>query len=163
MFMKQVVHYQEKIENARSFVSDGKIETSISSEGISKDELRFVIEENGDRLDKLVLNIAKFLMPGRVSCTSYAAVVSRLMDYVGITDYKTAAGFCLPKNGAKYAEDRANFDVRKTTKTHPVIATHAFIYYDGKYYESYNGQRGEDAIDHIDCVEVESKMEFKAQ
>lgn len=157
-FMEGVVHYGDKVSKARSFVNDNRIETCMKKMGVSKDELKYLIDINDSKLSVLSFAIARFIMPGRVSCSSYAAVVSRLMDYVGVEDYQIIAGFCLPKDGINYKHDREVFDRLKEVETHPVTATHVFIYYNKKYYECFNGSV--DNIDHIDCVDVYSRVKF---
>lgn len=157
-FIEGVVHYDDKVSKARSFVTDSRIEACMKNNGVSKEELKSLIDKNDSKLMVLVLAIARFIMPGRVSCSSYAAVVSRLMDYVGVDGYRFIAGFCLPRDGVNYARDKEMFNKRRKVETHPVSATHVFVYYNNEYYEYFNGSVNN--IDHIDCVDIETRIEF---
>lgn len=151
MFNKQVEHYKNKFYNTVDNVSYQSVKSFAASMGIAEDFLKCGLLENTEEFRKLVYSYAKTLMPGRVSCTTYAAVVAVIAKNFDI-DYKVMSGFCLPKDHPQYAKNRAEFDEKKRSTEHPVLATHVFLLINDNYYEYYNGDTSN--IDHIDCVEI---------
>ena len=51
-FMEGVVHYGDKVSKARSFVNDNRIETCMKKMGVSKDELKYLIDINDSKLSR---------------------------------------------------------------------------------------------------------------
>jgi hypothetical protein len=92
-------------------------------------------------------------MPGRVSCTTYAAVVASVADAVGVA-YDAKAGFCLQKSSPKYEKNLADFKKQKAESSdeHPFFATHVYLLINGEEYEYYNGDTSN--VDHIDVVSI---------
>lgn len=153
MFDSQIAHYKEKFHNTMDNISVKAIESSARSNGVSDEFLKTGLLENSEGFRRFCYSFAKTLMPGRVSCTTYAAVVAVIATKFGV-DFKAYSGFCLPKNSPKYNEEKASFDKRvaESGDKHPVFATHVYLVINDKYYEYYNGDTSN--IDHIDCVEI---------
>lgn len=153
IFDSQIAHYRDKFHSVKENISIKAIEKSAKSNGISDESLKSGLLENSESFRKFCYSFAKTLMPGHVSCTTYAAVVAAIAEKEGVA-YQVYSGFCLPKNNPKYAEEKANFDKRKeeTGDEHPIFATHLFLMINGQFYEYYNGDTSN--IDHIDCVGI---------
>lgn len=153
MFFNQVNHYKEKFHNTVSSLTIKSVDDFARSSGVSEDSLRKGFESNSKEFRTFVYSFAKTLMPGRVSCTTYAAVVAVIAIKFG-AEYKAMSGFCLQKNTPNYAKDLADFmQARQTTgDEHPLFATHVYIQVGDTTYEYYNGDTSN--IDHIDCVEI---------
>ena len=151
MFDSQVKHYKNKFHNTVDNVSYQSIKAFASSNGIGEDFLKCGFLENTENFRKFVYSYAKTLMPGHVSCTTYAAVVAVIAKQFGV-EYKAMSGFCLQMSHPQYEAHKADFDVRKVNDEHPALATHVYLVIGDVIYEYYNGDTSN--IDHIDCVEI---------
>lgn len=153
MFFNQVNHYKEKFRSTVNSVTIKSIEDFARSSGVSDDALRKGFESNSKEFRTFVYSFAKTLMPGRVSCTTYAAVVALIASKFNV-DFKAMAGFCLQKNAPNYAKDLADFNQAKQISgdEHPLFATHVYLQVGDTTYEYYNGDTSN--IDHIDCVDI---------
>lgn len=153
IFNSQVEHYRDKFYSTLDAITTKAIETSAKSNGVTDEFLKTGLLENSEGFRKFCYNFAKTLMPGRVSCTTYAAVVASVARKFDL-DYKVYSGFCLPMNNPKYAVEKDNFDKRKAESgdEHPIFATHVYLTINDNIYEYYNGDTSN--IDHIDCVEI---------
>jgi hypothetical protein len=92
-------------------------------------------------------------MPGKVSCTTYAAVIAAIAEVYGIS-YVTKAGFCLQKSSSQYEKNLKDYKAKKSSSNdpHPFFATHVYVEIDGKSYEYYNGDTSN--IDHLDVITI---------
>lgn len=153
VFDSQIAHYKEKFHSTMDNISIKEIEASARSNGLTDEFLKAGLLVNSEKFRLFCYNFAKTLMPGHVSCTTYAAVVATIATKYGI-DYKVYSGFCLPISSPKYFDEKSNFDKRKaeTGEEHPIFATHVYLVINDNYYEYYNGDTSN--IDHIDCVEI---------
>ena len=121
LFDKQVKHYTDKYNELKKVFEKRDYTVIAKTLGV---DVKDSFKKNDEDFEKFVLAYAN-VMPGRVSCTAYAAAVARICDDNGIK-YKVYTGFCEPKNFVKYKTDK-------------------------KIYEYYNGEKD---IDHIDVVEI---------
>ena len=76
MFDANVKHYKEKYHNMIDNISRKSLDAYIKSSGVTDEFFKAGFEENSEQFRQFVLTFAKTLMPGHVSCTTYAAVVS---------------------------------------------------------------------------------------
>lgn len=151
MFDANVKHYKEKYHSMIKDIPRKSLDTYIKGLGITDESFKAGFEENSEEFRNFVYNFAKTLMPGRVSCTTYAAVVSVIADKYGVA-YQGYAGFCLPKTNPRYEAELADFNKRRDLDVHPAFANHVYTEIDGKIYEFFNGATSD--IDHIDCVTI---------
>lgn len=151
MFDSQVKHYRDKFNSIKDGLSAGAILSSAKGNGIMEDSLKTGLLENSEEFRLYCYKYAKTLMPGRVSCTTYAAVVAKLAEHFGIA-YITYVGFCLPKSNERYAIEKSGWDKRKAEsgEEHPMFANHVYLKINNKEYEYFNGDTTN--IDHIDCI-----------
>lgn len=150
MFQKQVQHYKDKFYATKKTIRTEQITRYAKSMGLA--DLSVDLKANSLPFQNLCLNVAKTLMPGRVSCTTYAAVVACAADMLGI-EYKVYSGFCMPKSAPNYDKNLSEYHKRKDAGVeHPVPATHLYVQIEGVCYEIYNGETN--GIEHIDVVEV---------
>lgn len=151
MFDANIKHYKEKYHNMIKDISKKSLDTYIRGLGITDEFFKAGFEENSEEFCNFVYNFAKTLMPGRVSCTTYAAVVSAIAEKYGVA-YQGYAGFCLPRNYPRYQVELDDFNKRKGSDPHPAFANHVYTEINGKIYEFFNGATSN--IDHIDCVAI---------
>ena len=151
MFDANVKHYKEKYHSMIKGISRKSLDVYIKGLGISDEFFRTGFEENSEEFRKFTYNFAKTLMPGHVSCTTYAAVVSIIAEKYGVA-YQGYAGFCLPKNNPRYEAELADYNNKKGSDPHPAFANHVYTEINGKIYEFFNGDTSD--IDHIDCVTI---------
>ena len=150
MFEQQVEHYKKKYYGIKNSLENRSIEPYLKNWGIT--DLKESLLSNSKEFRDFAYDIARSVMPGRVSCTTYAAVISYIADLVGV-DVKAFAGFCLPKSHPKYETELSFFNTKKTEGVeHPLMATHVYVEINGNSYEYYNGDTSN--IAHIDCVEI---------
>lgn len=153
MFDSQINHYKEKFRSIRDGLNANVIIASAKSNGVTDEFLKAGLLENSDEFRLFCYKYAQTLMPGRVSCVTYAAVVSKLADHYGV-DYSVCSGFCLPKDNARYVEEKESWSKKKAESgdEHPVFANHVFIKINDKEYEYFNGDTSN--IDHIDYITI---------
>lgn len=151
MFDANVKHYKEKYHNMIDNISRKSLDAYIKSSGVTDEFFKAGFEENSEQFRQFVLTFAKTLMPGHVSCTTYAAVVSVIAEKYGVA-YQGYAGFCLPKSHPRYEVELGDFNKRKGSDQHPALANHVYTEIDGKIYEFFNGNTSD--IDHIDCITI---------
>lgn len=149
LFEKQVKHYTDKYKETKK-IFDGR-DYDVYKKLSNITDVKASFEKNDSDFEKFVLSYAK-IMPGKVSCTTYASAVARIADDIGVS-YKIKAGFCVSKSFPKYETDKKAYEDRKKKGIeHPMLATHVYLETsDGKIYEYFNGQHD---IDHIDVVEI---------
>lgn len=152
LFESGVSHYQKKFEDTVSKISGRSIETIAKSCGMSMDALQSGLQTNSEEFRRFCYAYSSTLMPGRVSCCTYAAVVASVAKKLGVP-YKAYAGFCLQKNSARYEKDLADWEAKKAQgEEHPFFATHAYVEIDGVPYEYFNGDTTD--ISHLDVVQI---------
>lgn len=152
MFNKQINHYKEKFHKTLDAIDVNNVLAFAKSNGISGDSLKKELEGNSNNFRLLCYHYAQTLMPGRVSCTTYAAVVAVLAKHFNL-GYVAMSGFCLPKDTPTFEKEMLAFDTKKKQGVeHPIMATHVFVKIGDKIYEYYNGDTSN--IEHIDCVEI---------
>jgi len=153
IFDSQIKHYKEKFDSIRKELNANAIIAGAKSNGVTDEFLKAGLIENSEEFRLYCYKYAKTLMPGRVSCTTYAAVVSVLADHYGV-EYNVCSGFCLPVSNEKYSSEKAAWEKRRseTSEEHPVFANHVFLKINDKYYEYFNGDTSN--IDHIDCITI---------
>lgn len=151
MFDANVKHYKEKFHSTIDKVSAKSVETFAKSQGINDEALKDGFINNSEEFRNLIYTFSKTLMPGHVSCTTYAAIVAVVASNYGVA-YKGYAGFCLPRSNPRYSAELAEFNKRKGTEEHPTFANHVYTEANGQIYEFFNGTTSD--IDHIDCVEI---------
>jgi hypothetical protein len=151
MFDSQVAHYKEKFHKTLDSVPAKVIDSQARAEGLTQDALKEGLLANSEQFRSFCYSIAKTLMPGRVSCTTYAAVVALVAKKVGV-EYKAYSGFCLQKSNPKFDAEKAKFEELKGSDPHPAFATHVFIVINDMFYEYYNGDTAN--IEHFDYVEI---------
>lgn len=149
LFEKQIKHYTEKYNETKKLFNEKDYTVIQKVSGIT--DLKSAFEANDEKFEKFVLTYAK-IMPGRVSCTTYAAAVAKIADDLGVK-YRIYAGFCVPKSFPKYEEDKKAFkEKRDNGVEHPMFPTHVYLETaKGVIYEYYNGEKD---IDHIDSVVI---------
>lgn len=153
IFETQIKHYTEKFEELLTTL-ESKSLVQVTG-GIPTNTLETDFKANSDSFRNTALKIASSMMPGRVSCTTYAAVCARICEEYNIP-YKVYAGFCLKKNHVTYAKDLAGFNEKKSSGVeHPAMATHVYLEANGVAYEYYSGDTFN--IEHIDCVVIAEK------
>lgn len=153
LFDSQVQRYKEKFHQTVGAISVKAIETSARGHGISMSQLKEGLLANSEDFRVFCYTFAKTLMPGRVSCTTYAAVVAVIAQKLGV-EYKAYSGFCMPMSNPRYEEELSGFQKRQVSSgdEHPISATHVFLKIGDRYYEYFNGDTSN--IDHIDYVEI---------
>ena len=152
MFEPNVEQYKKKFNGLVNNISEMSLFSIAKSYGVSEEVLRSGLETNNETFRRFCLNYASTLMPGRVSCTTYAAVVACVAKMLGV-QYKVYAGFCLQKNSPRYQKDRGDWQAKRDTgEVHPFFANHVFTEISGVAYEYFNGDF--DNIDHVDVVEI---------
>lgn len=152
MFEPQVEHYKKKYTSLVNSISAMSIMSIAKSYGVSEEALRSGLETNNETFRRFCLNYASTLMPGRVSCTTYAAVVACVAKMLGV-ECKVYTGFCLQKNSPRYQKDRGDWDAKHNAgEAHPFFANHVFAVISGVPFEYFNGDF--DGIDHVDVVEI---------
>ena len=149
LFDKQVKHYTDKYNELKKVFE--KRDYAVIAKTLGVEDVKEAFKKNDDTFEKFVLAYAN-VMPGKVSCTAYAAAVARICEDNGIK-YKIYTGFCEPKNFVKYKTDKKTYNERKKKgEKHPMFPTHVYLETeDKKIYEYYNGEKD---IDHIDVVEI---------
>ena len=140
-----ILKYVEFIENC------GYFKIVKTGANLHYNSYLFPEQHKDEKFEKFVLTYAK-IMPGRVSCTTYAAAVAKIADDLGVK-YRIYAGFCVPKSFPKYEEDKKAFkEKRDNGVEHPMFPTHVYLETaKGVIYEYYNGEKD---IDHIDSVVI---------
>lgn len=152
LFESGVAQYKKKFEGLVSNISAMSIESIARSRGVSMESLKTGLESNSQEFQQFCFRYASTLMPGRVSCTTYAAVVACIAKHFGVP-YVAYSGFCLQKTSARYERDKADFERLKSEgKEHPMFATHVYTEINGVAYEYYNGDTSN--VDHLDVVEI---------
>lgn len=153
LFNSQVNRFKTKFHQTVDNISVKAIETNAKGHGISMDMLKEGLLANSEDFRIFCYKFAKTLMPGRVSCTTYAAVVAVIAEKFGVA-YTPYVGYCLQINSPKYESDKAGFYERResTGDEHPITVSHVFVRIEDKYYEYLNGDTSN--IDHIDYVEI---------
>lgn len=152
LFETGVKQYTEKFNKLSNEISMKSIEAIAKSHGFPMETLRAGFESNSPDFKKFCYVYASTLMPGRVSCCTYAAVVACIAKHFGVP-YKAYAGFCLQKSSARYAKDKGDWEAKKATGAeHPFFATHVYTEVNGVAYEYFNGETS--GIDHLDVVEI---------
>lgn len=151
IFDSQVKHYKEKFHSTVDNVTFKSIENFGKMHGVNADTIKEGLNSNSEDFRRFVYSYSKTLMPGHVSCTTYAAVVAVIASNFGVK-YKAYSGFCLPKSNPRYEAEKASFESKKGSDEHPCLATHVFVEINGVAFEYYNGDTSN--IDHIDCVEI---------
>ena len=153
MFDSQIKHYKDKFNSIKSELTASAVISTARANGITDEFLKAGLLENSEEFRLYCYKYAKTLMPGRVSCTTYAAVVAVLAEHYRVA-YKVMSGFCLPINSVKYTEEKASWDKKRaeTNEEHPIFANHVFLKINDKDYEYFNGDTSN--IDHIDCIEI---------
>lgn len=152
LFEKQVKHYTDKYKDTKKIFDERDYNVYMGMLGIKdKDALKGAFESNNELFEQFILLYAK-IMPGKISCTTYAAAVAKLCEDFGV-NYKVYTGFCMPKSYVKYKEDKKAYeDKKKKGVEHPMFPTHVYLETsDKKIYEYYNGDKD---IDHIDVVRI---------
>lgn len=150
LFETGVKQYTEKFNKLTSDISMKSIEAIARSHGFPMEMLKSGLETNSPDFKKFCYVYASTLMPGRVSCCTYAAVVASIATHFGVP-YKAYAGFCLQKSSARYAKDKSDWKAKRASGVeHPFFATHVYTEINGVSYESYNGDTS--GIDHLDVV-----------
>lgn len=152
LFESGVEQYKKKYEGLVGSISSVSIESIARSYGVAMDSLKSGLETNSQDFRKFCYAYASTLMPGRVSCCTYAAVVACIAQRFGVP-YKVYAGFCLQKNSARYEKDKSDWEAKRASgQEHPFFATHVYTEVNGQSYEYYNGDFTD--IDHLDVVEI---------
>lgn len=150
IFETQIKHYTEKFEELLTTL-ESKNMMQVTG-GIPVDDLEVNFKENSAKFRSLALKIASSMMPGRVSCTTYAAVCARICEELNVP-YKVYAGFCLKESHATREKDINYYNEKKASGIeHPMMATHVYLEANGVAYEYYSGDT--DNIEHIDCVVI---------
>lgn len=153
IFETQIKHYTEKFEELLTTLESKNL-VQVAG-GIPVSNLEAELRENSANFRSTALKIASSMMPGRVSCTTYAAVCARICEEYGIP-YKVYAGFCLKENHATREKDISYFNEKKASGIeHPMMATHVYLEANGISYEYYSGDTAN--IEHIDCVVISEK------
>ena len=152
LFEKQVKHYTDKYNDTKKIFDER--DYSVYQNMLNVKDIKKELIANTELFEKFVLAYSR-IMPGKVSCTTYAAAVAKLCDDLGIK-YKIYTGFCIPKSYAKYAEDKKAYEDKKSNGIeHPMFPTHVYLEADikgkKKIYEYYNGDKD---IDHIDVSAI---------
>lgn len=152
MFDTQVDHFTKKFEETCKVVTQKQIDIEMRSVNFDEDKLYEGLVNNTKEFRTFVYNFCKQLMPGRVSCTTYAAVVAVICKRFEIP-YSAYAGFCIPRSNMRYDAEMEAYNKKKATGVkHPVIATHVYLVANDINYEYYNGAT--DDIEHIDVVKM---------
>lgn len=147
-----VKQYREKFDKLVGDISMKSIEAIARSHGVPMETLRDGLSSNSPDFKKFCYVYASTLMPGRVSCCTYAAVVACIAKHFGVP-YKAYAGFCLQKSSPRYERDKADWEAKKATGAeHPFFATHVYTEINGVAFEYYNGDTS--GIDHLDMIEI---------
>ena len=73
MWKKTLEHYKVKFNDAKESINIDNIDSKIKMKGIT--DVKSELLANSDNFRSLALEIAD-IMPGKVSCTSYAAAVA---------------------------------------------------------------------------------------
>ena len=150
MFHSQVRHYTEKYNKMKGSISAKSVEHAMNLTGMSEEDIKTGLMENSSNFRNFAFQIAKSMMPGRVSCATYAAVIAYLADKYGV-EYKVMVGFCLPKSSPVFDREVEAFNKRKAEGVeHPVFANHVYVEINGASYEYFNGDTAN--IEHIDCI-----------
>lgn len=153
IFDSQINHYTTKLRNMVDTINAETVEKYAKGKGVDAETLKSEFIANTDNFKTLIYNYAKTLMPGKVSCTTYAAIVVVLAKKYGLS-YKVMSGFCLIKSNPKYERDRADFEtMRSKGVEHPLFANHVYVVINSQEYEFYNGETNN--IDHIDVIEIQ--------
>lgn len=147
-----VEHYQKKFNDMCLNITSKAILDFCKAEGVSEETLKDWLSANNEDFKKFCFTYARTLMPGQVSCVTYAAVVAVIctMFSVGYTAY---AGFCLRQTMPNY--DKNLSDYKKACscgKWNHDFANHVYVEVDGRSYEYYSGDLSN--IDHVEVVEI---------
>lgn len=152
MFNRQVAHYSKKFHDTRKALNGFNFNVFADKVGIGSDNLKSALEGDTKEFRDMCYKISKSLVVGRVSCTTYASVVSKVAESVGVS-YKAYAGFCLPRNNPRFEKEMEEYNKKKDTGVeHPGLATHVFVMIGDKFYEYYNGESSN--IEHIDYIKI---------
>lgn len=153
IFETQIKHYTDKFEDLLNTL-EAKNLVQVTG-GIPINNLEEGLKANTEEFRATALKIASSMMPGRVSCTTYAAVCARICEEFNMP-YKVYAGFCLKKNHTTREKDLAYFNEKKSAgEEHPMMATHVYLEANGISYEYYSGDTAD--IEHIDCVVISER------
>lgn len=152
LFESGVKQYQAKFNGLVNDISIQSIKMVAKSRGISEEMLKSGLESNSKEFRQFCFIYASTLMPGRVSCTTYAAVVAVVAQHFG-KPYKAYSGFCLRKSSPRYIRDKKDWEAKKASgEEHPFFATHVYLEVGGKDYEYYDGDTA--GVEHLDVVEI---------
>ena len=152
LFETGVKQYTEKFNKLVNDISMKSIESVAKSHGFPAETLKTGLDSNSHDFRKFCYAYASTLMPGRVSCCTYAAVVACIARHFGVP-YKAYAGFCLQKSSPRYERDKGDWEAKKATGVeHPFFATHVYLEVNGVDFEYYNGDTSN--IDHLDVVQI---------
>ena len=150
VFNKQIEHYTKKFNETLGRLRSADITDLYEKKGIFNLSEAIVTNEDAFRL--ATYKIASTLMPGVVSCTTYAAVCARVAEEFGIS-YTVMAGFCLKDSHPTKNKDLAYYEEQKSKGIeHPMMATHVYLDIKGVFYEYYSGDTS--GINHIDCIVI---------
>lgn len=150
IFKTQIEHYTEKFDELLQNLESKNLMQVTG--GIQIPNLEQNLKENSEEFRQAALKVASSMMPGRVSCTTYAAVCARFCEEFNVP-FKAYAGFCLKKSHATREKDMNYFNEKKASGVeHPMMATHVYLEANGTVYEYYSGDTSD--IDHIDCVVI---------
>lgn len=152
LFETGVKQYQAKFNGLMNDISINSIKMMAKSRGVSMDMLKSGLQSNSKEFRQFCFVYASTLMPGHVSCTTYAAVVAQIAQHFGVP-YKAYAGFCLRKSSPRYNKDKGDWDAKKAQgEEHPFFATHVYLEVNGKSFEYYDGDTS--GVEHLDVVEI---------
>lgn len=152
LFEHGVQQYQSNFTGLVNDISIQSIKMVAKSRGISEEMLKSGLETNSKEFRQFCYIYASTVMPGRVSCTTYAAVVAIIAQHFGVA-FKVYAGFCLRKSSPRYIRDKKDWEAKKAAgEEHPFFATHVYCEANGNAYEYYDGDTS--GVEHLDVVEI---------
>lgn len=148
VYNKLLGMYKSKFRELVEKIPSDSITSRMAQASINEDILKQSLLTNSQEFRDFAYKIANSLVVGRISCTTYAAVVAKIAEQLGV-DYKAYAGFCLQTNSSNY---RKNKDGWENSGAYQEMPTHVFLMIGNKFYEWYNGDTSN--IDHLDAVEI---------
>jgi hypothetical protein len=153
VFDSQIKHYTTKFYDTKSKLSKEVVLSKAKSMGLNESTLKAGLLDNSNNFRVFAFKFAGSLMPGKVSCTTYAAVIAAIAETVNVP-YTTKAGFCLQENSPQYEKNLSEYKAKKASSDdeHPFFATHVYVEIMDKSYEYYNGDTAH--IDHLDVVTI---------
>lgn len=147
-----VNHYTKKFNGLMNDISDKSIESIARSYGVSMEMLESGLKSNSKEFAQFCLKYASTLMPGHVSCCTYAAVVACIARKFGVP-YKAYVGFCLRKDDPRYERDKSDYEARMAKGAeHAALCNHVYLEINGVPYEYYNGSTSD--IEHLDVLVI---------